>query len=184
MSFKRILTTSLFLFAIAGLFISSGCKERKAAKALEKRKRNGSHLVGTWKLLGYINPGQTEMRPLPEDQGRGIQMTFIDDGKIGKFTGHTKVNEIMGSYTLQDHKKIDIGNFTGTKVGGEPKWGTKFWRGLKSIHSYETHHQHHLKQLHLIYDEANAQMVFEEVPQDEAAGEDETQQDDKNKEKK
>lgn len=167
MKVKYILSTSLCLLAVFGLLMVSGCKNYKQKKTLQKREANASPLTGGWKLMGYMNPSESQLRPLPEDQGRGIVINFKDDGKAGKFTGHTKANEILGSYTLEEPQKITIVNFTGTKVGGEPKWGTKFWRGLKSIHTWQIQDQGKTQQLILIYDEANAKMILESIPEPE-----------------
>ena len=146
--------------------MASVCKNWKTKRTEKRKAKAASSVTGSWKMLGYINPGKTEMRSLPDDQGRGIVLTFTDDGQLGRFYGHTKMNEVFGAYTVTGPNTLEVSKVGGTKVG-EPKWGTKFWRAMKVVHSWEIKKKGDLKHLHLIFDEANAKAVFEEVPPQE-----------------
>ena len=162
MNKNRILSFTLLIFALSGILLVGGCKKYKLKKAKKRQEAAASPIQGSWQMLGYINPNSHDLKPLPDDQGRGIVLHCKDDGTNGKYMGHTKMNEIIGHYTVSDHHQIIMSEPGGTKVG-EPKWGNRFWKSMKSVHSYKIHQKQHHRELHLIYDEANARMVFKEI---------------------
>jgi hypothetical protein len=85
-----------------------------------------STLSGTWRLEAYENQttGIAENDPQPED--KGVVFTFADDEKQGTIEGHTFVNTVNGSYTLDKNCGFKVVSFGGSKVG-EPEWSKKAW---------------------------------------------------------
>ena len=165
MNRNRILTLSVLFLALTGVVLTSGCKAMKRRRIAKEQAEAASPVQGSWKVLGYVNPGESKLRPLPEDQERGIVIHCKDDGTNGRFVGHTKVNQITGQYTLSPKKGIIVSNFGGTKMG-EPKWGNRFWLAMKSIHHWDIIEpkKGEFRKLYLKYDEMNAKIVFEELP--------------------
>ena len=168
MNITKMLTRTLWVITLAGLFVLSGCKKgdqrHLAATEQEAEPEKGSPVQGSWKVIGYHDPKQDKRRSLPENQGRGIVIHCQDNGTYGRFEGHTKVNEIYGTYTLASPDKIAIAGFGGTKAG-EPRWGSQFWKGMREAHHWEIIEQENQpSKLKLQYGEENLTILFRELP--------------------
>ncbi len=83
-------------------------------------------LTGTWRLQAFENQTTGVQTSDPEPDGNGVVFTFKDDEKEGTIEGHTFVNTISGTYTLDKTCNFKVVSFGGTKVG-EPGWSAKAW---------------------------------------------------------
>ena len=90
------------------------------------QKLSAQTLSGHWTLVCYSNllTGTQDCKS-PTDNTGPISLIFIDNGKTGKITGHTIVNNVFGEYTILDNNKIKIEKFGGTEIM-EHGWGSDF----------------------------------------------------------
>jgi hypothetical protein len=95
-----------------------------------------SSLEGTWRLGAYqkLNDGTLETDPDPK--GRGIVLTFTEEGNLVQFAGHTVGNTVSGAYQKGDSCRLEQGTFGGTKVGEPTEFSSRAWVGMNGAEAY------------------------------------------------
>ncbi len=106
----KLLVPVLFMF----LLISS-CKKQEADTVL----------TGTWRLIKTVNEVNGTVSLPPANANRYITITFKNDGS---FTGNTIVNEIAGTYKVENGKDLDMMLGFTTKIA-EDEWCRNFSPG-------------------------------------------------------
>ena len=155
----------LFLLTISLMFIfacNSGDDKTKslskiAAIEMDSCKINPKSLNGFWTLVCYTDlvSGEKECKSLINQQFP-VSLYFNDDEHLGTITGHTSINQVKGYYSISDKAKIKIKSFEGTLIGGETKWGRKFWNTIKQSSSFK----YNKDTLEILYDNDKKSMKF------------------------
>ncbi len=93
-------------------------------------------LQGTWRLQAYQNLSTGTLEPDPDPKGRGVVLTFTEEGESGKIAGHTVANTVFGSYVKGDSCNLEKVTFGGTKVGEPTPWSAKAWTAMNGAEGF------------------------------------------------
>ncbi|MFT3845349.1 MAG: META domain-containing protein [Lacibacter sp.] len=106
------------------LLLITGCKRTN------ETENQAAVLTGKWKLVQMVNEQNGTVTLPPAYAQRLIAITFRTDGT---FTGNTIVNDIAGTYKVENGKDLDIMLGFVTKIN-EDDWGRDFCDVLMSCH--------------------------------------------------
>ncbi|HEV7349378.1 hypothetical protein [Telluribacter sp.] len=118
-------------------------------------------MEGTWRLQAYQHIDSRKLEHDPETGGRGVVLTFREEGDRGTIQGHTVANEVSGSYEKADACQLLNVTFGGTKVAEPTDWSAKAWTALNGATGYEVHVSADRKsQLSIYFNNRSERMIF------------------------
>jgi hypothetical protein len=115
-----------------------------------------STLTGKWKLIKYHNLKAGSSESEPSNIWNSIVIDFADNDSIGKMSGHTVTNTVLGDYELLKNNKMRTIRFGGTKAG-EPPWGGKFWDAIHLAGSYKRYYD----KMYIYFNSGTEKIEFE-----------------------
>lgn len=116
-------------------------------------------LEGTWRLISHQKLSEGIFQADPDPKGRGVVLTFTDDGKAVGFEGHTVANTVSGGYQKGDSCRLEQGAFGGTKVAEPTEFSSRAWVGMNGAEAYGRGGD----QLYIYYNGKSEVMVFDKV---------------------
>lgn len=116
-------------------------------------------LEGTWRLQAYQKLSEGTLESDPDPKGRGVVLTFTEEGKKVRFAGHTVANTVSGGYQKGDSCRLEQGTFGGTKVGEPTEFSSRAWVGMNGAEAYGRGRD----QLYIYYNGKSDVMIFERV---------------------
>jgi hypothetical protein len=121
-------------------------------------------MAGTWRLQAYQHIDSRKLENDPEPSGRGVVLTFREEGGKGTISGHTAANQVFGSYEKAEACQLLNVTFGGTKVGEPTPWSAKAWTAISSATVYETARLGDGKQqLSIYFNNRSERMLFVKV---------------------
>ncbi|TDB69179.1 META domain-containing protein [Arundinibacter roseus] len=132
---KKVLSL-LLSFGFLLLF-SFQCEQKECCGPPPASCFPGASLSGTWRLEAYQNLSTNQKESNPDADGRGVQLTFAEEGRTGTITGHTAANTVFGSYTKTDSCALTNVTFGGTKVGEPNPWSANVWSAMHGATAFE-----------------------------------------------
>ena len=93
-------------------------------------------LEGTWRLSAYQKLNEGTLLSDPDPKGRGVVLTFTEEGKTVRFEGHTVANTVSGGYLKGDSCRLAQGTFGGTKVGEPTEFSSRAWVATNGAEAY------------------------------------------------
>lgn len=93
-------------------------------------------LEGTWRLSAYQKLDEGTLLADPDPKGRGVVLTFTQEGKTVRFEGHTVANTVNGGYLKGDSCRLKEGTFGGTKVGEPTEFSSRAWVAMNGAEAY------------------------------------------------
>jgi hypothetical protein len=124
---------------------------------IDSCKINPKSLNGSWTLVCYTDLVSSEKECKSQiNQQFPVSLYFNDDEHLGTITGHTSINQVKGYYSISEKSKIKIKSFEGTLIGGETKWGRKFWNTIRQSSSFK----YNKDTLEVLYDNDKKSMKF------------------------
>ncbi len=124
-SIRKIKADVILLMVFIALFLISCNRTTTSTPAAQ-----GTDLSGTWKLIQTVSEVNGTVSLPSANASRHITITFKNDGS---FTGNTIVNEIAGTYKIENGRDLDIMLGFVTKIA-EDDWGRKFGDVLMSCY--------------------------------------------------
>ena len=118
-------------------------------------------MEGTWRLQAYQHIDSRKLEEDPDPSGRGVVLTFKEDGNAGTIKGHTVANRVGGSYQKADACQLLNVAFGGTKVAEPTAWSAKAWTAMNSATDYEIYRGNGQKdQLSIYFNNRSERMIF------------------------
>ncbi|WP_247237515.1 META domain-containing protein [Telluribacter sp. SYSU D00476] len=118
-------------------------------------------MEGTWRLQAYQHIDSRKLEEDPEPNGRGVVLTFKEDGDKGTIQGHTVANQVGGGYQKADACQLLNVTFGGTKVAEPTAWSAKAWTAMNSATGYEIYRNKGQKdQLSIFFNNRSERMIF------------------------
>jgi hypothetical protein len=117
-------------------------------------------LEGTWRLDAYQKLSEGTLETDPDPKGRGVVLTFTEEGKTVRFEGHTVANTVSGTYQKGDSCRLEQGTFGGTKVGEPTEFSSRAWVGMNGAERYGRT----TNQLFIYFNEGSDVMIFDRQP--------------------
>jgi hypothetical protein len=118
-------------------------------------------MEGTWRLQAYQHIDSRKLEEDPDPSGRGVVLTFEEDGDKGTIQGHTVANQVGGNYQKADACRLLNVSFGGTKVAEPTAWSAKTWTAINSATGYEIYTSKDRKdQLSIYYNNRIERMIF------------------------
>jgi len=148
---KRVLQVALPLF----LFVLLGCDKKNV---LPQVVECGTlSLEGTWRLQAYQKLSDGTLQADPDPKGRGVVLTFTQEGTTVRFEGHTVANTVSGGYQKGDSCRLEQGTFGGTKVGEPTEFSSKAWVAMNGAEAYGRK----AEQLFIYFNNKSEVMIFD-----------------------
>ena len=116
-----------------------------------------STLEGTWRLRAYRNLSDGTSITDPDPKGRGVVLTFTEEGNTVRFEGHTVANVVSGGYQKGDSCRLEQGTFGGTKVGEPTEFSSRAWVGMNGAETYG----HTVDNLFIYFNKRSEGMIFD-----------------------
>ena len=93
-------------------------------------------LEGTWRLQAYQKLSEGTLQADPDLNGRGVVLTFTQEGKTVRFEGHTVANTVSGGYQKGDSCRLEQGTFGGTKIAEPTEFSSRAWVAMNGAEAY------------------------------------------------
>lgn len=93
-------------------------------------------LEGTWRLSAYQKLDEGTLQSDPDPKGRGVVLTFTQEGKTVRFEGHTVANTVSGGYQKGDSCRLEQGTFGGTKIAEPTEFSSRAWVAMNGAEAY------------------------------------------------
>ena len=137
---KRVLPVALPLL----LLVLLGCEKKDAVSKMGWCGTSLPQVVGcgtlplegTWRLRAYQKLSEGTLQADPDPNGRGVVLTFTQEGKTVRFTGHTVANTVSGGYQKGDSCRLEQGTFGGTKVAEPTEFSSRAWVAMNEAEAY------------------------------------------------
>ncbi|MPR34321.1 META domain-containing protein [Salmonirosea aquatica] len=128
----RGLTSVLLSFLLLGFV---GCEKKDV---LPEPAACGTlpTLEGIWRLRAYQKPSDGTSETDPDPKGRGVVLTFTEEGNAVRFEGHTVANTVSGGYQKSDSCRLEQGTFGGTKVAEPTEFSSRAWVAMNGAEAY------------------------------------------------
>ncbi len=117
-------------------------------------------LEGTWRLSAYQKMNEGTLLSDPDPKGRGVVLTFTEEGKTVRFEGHTVANTVSGTYQKGDSCRLAQGTFGGTKVGEPTEFSSRAWVAMNGAETYGRSTDN----LYIYYNGKSDVMIFDRQP--------------------
>ncbi len=127
----RGLTFGFLFFLLVGFI---GCEKEDVLP--EVGECGTFALEGTWRLAAYQKMSDGTLQTDPDPQGRGVVLSFTEEGNTVRFKGHTVANTVNGGYQKADSCRLEQGTFGGTKVGEPTEFSSRVWVGMNGAEAY------------------------------------------------